>query len=517
MSHRKPFPTKFPTLSLIFLASLTVHCGQKSVSPKEPGTKQPPTQQPINAEQTPPTGSNNPVPPAGGPQIPEAHLTNLGDIVAAIGARQYHESGMTGARVKVAILDNGFTGVEQEIGKTLPPDTKIVQGVRNPPQDTLHGTRLAQIVYSVATGKSTYDAKLPGPQLYLINSNGFSNFNAAVDTAIAEGVQIILYSQVWEYGGNGDGSGFINQVVNRAIDKGIVWVNAAGNYGLTNFSTYVRTDIDGRQIILPHMRRFLRFVVPQQLTPVKFVISWNDFSDSMNYRTAIDLDMQIYNGRGVEIAKTELIQDGKEHFDDPLYTDHAREILRADLEPGIYYIAVTTKNATLSPNLKLRITADGYGVRFIDQSRNDSVLVPADNPRVLTVGAYDAAFSSEKQWLHGSVGKPDLWTVSRSVFSDGMDVRGTSTAAAIVAGALTLYSSAGNALTPASVRMAVQSAVLTRTANHGDLDAACRSYQEFSMDCPGTYPQAPLILRLPGELNARDPRYFTENAGPARR
>jgi hypothetical protein len=485
-------------LNLTMVLVFTIACGNQPS--KAPATAVSPTQSstshlaPVTTPSPLPSPSNG---EAGLPPIPQAELTNLKEILDAIGAQSSSAGETASKRVQIAILDNGFTGAEQEIGKTLALDTELIAGKKNPPQDTLHGTRMAQTIYAVATGKAQYDEKRIGPKLYLINANGYSNFNAAVDAAIEKNVDIILYSQVWEYGGNIDGSGFINTIVNRAVDRGITWVNAAGNYGLANYSTYARTDISGKNLILPHLQRYIRVVVPSEKTPVKFVLSWNDFSDDMNYRTAIDLDMQVVDRRGVVLAQTELIQDGKEHFNDPAYTDHAREILRVDLDPGIYYLAVTTKNQTLSPQLKLRITADGYGVRFIDSTRNDSVLVPADNPKVVTVGAYDAPFSSEKRWLSGSYGKPDVWTVSRSVFSDGMDVRGTSTAAAIFAGALSLHAANGNSIKPADVFREISTAVLTRTANHVDLDAACRTFKDFAMDCPGEYPQAPLILRVP--------------------
>jgi hypothetical protein len=485
-------------LNLTMIGVLIPACGKHET--KAPTTSDSPSQIPTShlAPEASPTPAPSPsTGPSGLPPIPQAQLTNLKEILEAIGSRPTSNTGATQKRIQIAILDNGFTGAEQEIGKTLPLDTELIPGKKNPPQDTLHGTRMAQTIYAVATGKEVNDEKLIGPKLYLLNANGYSNFDAAVNTAIEKNVDIILYSQVWEYGGNIDGSGFINSIVNRAVDRGITWVNAAGNYGLANYSTYARTDLSGKNLILPHMQRYIRVVVPSEKTQVKFVLSWNDFSDDMTYRTAIDLDMQVVDRRGVELAKTELIQDGKEHFNDPSYTDHAREILRVDLDPGIYYLAVTTKNQVLSPQLKLRITADGYGVRFIDSSRNDSVLVPADNPKVVTVGAYDAPFSSEKRWLAGSYGKPDVWTVSRTVFSDGMDVRGTSTAAAVFAGALVLHAANGHSIKPIDVFRDITTAALTRTANHADLDAACRTFKEFAMDCPGEYPQAPLILRVP--------------------
>jgi hypothetical protein len=97
---------------------------------------------------------------------------------------------------------------------------------------------MAQIVWAM-TGKHA-----EGPKFFLLNTNGLSNLKAAVEHAIQQKVDLILYSQVWPFGGNFDGTGFLNEQVNRATKEGIIWINAAGNNGNLVHNGYVKRQMD---------------------------------------------------------------------------------------------------------------------------------------------------------------------------------------------------------------------------------------------------------------------------------
>ena len=205
--------------------------------------------------------------------------TNLGslklkDIDTSIdqipGLREILNSGRNSDRVvKIAVLDNGFENLEAELGKSLPPDLKIERAPKNLTEMTEHGTRLAQIVYATASGSSTYDpARKPSIELKLYNSNGFTNFKASIDALIQDNTDIVLYSQIWEYGGNFDGYGFINAQVQRAIDADVLWVNAAGNFGLSHYSNYAHRLDDG-SLRLPHQQSGVK--MPAKNLPEKLV------------------------------------------------------------------------------------------------------------------------------------------------------------------------------------------------------------------------------------------------------
>src|SRR5690606_5114880 len=88
------------------------------------------------------------------------------------------------------------------------------------------------------------DLRYSPAELHLYHTYGYSNLKAAVEDAIKRKVDIVLYSQTWEYGGNFNGRGFINALVNKALDSGILWINNAGNFGRSTFNAPVRSGKD---------------------------------------------------------------------------------------------------------------------------------------------------------------------------------------------------------------------------------------------------------------------------------
>jgi hypothetical protein len=376
--------------------------------------------------------------------IDESALANTEEIIRRLGLASYHRAGFHGQRLKIAVLDNGFAGLSRSIGKRLPPNTRLFESPRSDMQVTSHGVKLAEIVYAVTTGFSSYQSHIPSPEILLFNSNGYTNFVGAVDRIIQEKVDIVLYAQVWEYGGNHDGGGFINRQVRRAIDAGIMWVNAAGNLGQGTWSGPVEID-QNLNVALPYPARggsYVRFTVPQDNTPVKIVLAWNDFDDSKDYKTPQDLDLIVEDAMGTEIATARLIQDG--HTDpatDARYSAHAREIVQLMMRPATYYLRVVAKSKNFDAHSRLRLTVDGVGVRVLDQTTEDTVLIPADNPDVLTIGASDVLYSGRKMSM-GLLVKPEINVISNVVFADGTSYQGTSAATALAVGAIAVFRSA---------------------------------------------------------------------------
>src|SRR5947209_7374915 len=74
-----------------------------------------------------------------------------------------------------------------------------------------HGLAMAQVVWAV-TGFHP-----GGPKFYLLNANGPTMLRRAVRYAIEQKVDIVLFSDVFEGGGNGDGRGPINRAVADAL------------------------------------------------------------------------------------------------------------------------------------------------------------------------------------------------------------------------------------------------------------------------------------------------------------
>ena len=293
---------------------------------------------------------------------------------------------------------------------------------------------MAEIAYAIASGSSQYVAGRPGPQIYLLNTNGFTNFKWAIDEVIRLGVDIVLYAQVWEYGGNVDGEGFINAEVQRALDRGITWINAAGNFGLSTFHSPVKVRPD-LNVTLPHEQQTIRLHVAQNFTPVKIVLAWNDFADTSEHHTRQDLDLILEDAYGREIDASRLLQEGRAPAGDRRYSSHAREIIRTTLDQGEYRLRVRAKSDNFDAASRLRITADGFGVTLLDRTTEQTILMPADHRGVLAIGASDSANSGEGFGRH----KPELLVPSAVVFADGTRITGTSAASAIAAGAIAVH------------------------------------------------------------------------------
>lgn len=372
-------------------------------------------------------------------------LQNLSDIITEIGLSPFHQRGLTGKGVRIAILDNGFLGWQQALGKRLPQGTTLDNGIENSQAQTAHGTRMAEIAYAVARGSlpGPLEDNESGPQIKLYNTNGFSNFEHAVKQVILDRVDIVLYSQVWEYGGNGDGQGFINKLVNEVVDQDILWINAAGNNGASTYQTPVRSSSEGLAL-LPYDGQYVRLQVTHDGTPVRVVLSWNDFNDSPEHKTAKDLDLRLSDCTGKKLKESALIQSGENlPSSQEGYSAYAREIIKTTLNQGVYCLSVPIMTRNFDGKSTLRLTADGFGVSFLDASVGGQLLIPADNPRVLVIGASDVSYSATgflEQAAPTTAAampqSPELKLNSQVIFGPNESYAGTSAAAAIAAGAL---------------------------------------------------------------------------------
>lgn len=454
------------TIFPVLLLALATACGQT----RAPWDQEKESE---HEEGTTPASPNSPKPDedvAKGPSVldqelpgGDAALTNLADVIAQQNLARFHRAGHRGQGLKIAVLDNGFVGLNRSLGKRLPPDTKLAKSPLPDMQQTNHGLKLAEIVYALATGDTRYDAGRPGPEIMLFNTNGFTNLKAAIDEVIAAKVDVVLYAQVWEYGGNFDGKGFINREVKRATDAGILWVNAAGNVGQSTYNGGVAADGNGA-VALPHEGKYVRFTVGQSGTPVKIVLAWNDFDESKDYKTPQDLDLVLEDQKSEEIGSGRLVQSGLDADQTKNFSAHAREIVNVTLFAGAYRLRVEQKSQNFDAQSKLRLSIDGEHVRMLDRSDDDTILIPADNPAVLTIGATDVDYSGKKTMADGTT-KPELSVKSEVRFDDGSAHFGTSAASAIAAATIALHLSEQGKMSREDVIRLLRDDALGRVVN----------------------------------------------------
>lgn len=385
-------------------------------------------------------------------------FTNLETYKESLGFNKIYKNETPSRRLKVAVFDKGFYGYKEQIGVTLPRSTRYVAGPVAEPDDNKveHGLRMAQILIGMMTDDLNHADWVPEFALY--NVYGYSNFKAAVDDVIAKKYDVVLYSEVWEYGGNSDGKGFINRQVSRATKAGILWVNAAGNFGLTTYNSYVQTVSDS-WIKLPDRNNGLEVVCEKTKSgkcPVKIVLSWNDFKDDVELGTDKDLDIALTDDFLNVVQSSSLKQSADPKEERPGHSKYPREIISAELTPGTYYLRVKNRSNNFGSKDRLRITVDGDGLKMPSHSKDSSLLNPADNPSVITVGASD----SDRSSVSASLKKPDLLAPSSISLADtDEEFRGSSNSAAIVA--------AGVAMVKAMDPSMNRSAILKRITRGG--------------------------------------------------
>jgi hypothetical protein len=368
---------------------------------------------------------------------------NISSIQDSLGFTRLYDAKTT-RTVKIAVFDKGFSGYEAEIGKSLPAKTYYVPGPVAAPDDlkTEHGLRMAQIITSLVTDEMQNPDVIR--EFYLYNVFGYSNFKAAIDDAIARHIDVISYSEVWEYGGNNDGQGFINKQVSRATAAGITWVNAAGNFALTTYNSGITTVADD-WVKLPDQNNALSIRCEQSTAGkcnIKVVLSWNDFKNDVDPGTKKDLDLALADDLLNVVQSSALQQSNDPKEERPGYSKYPREILTAEIKPGNYFLRVKNRSKNFGRNDQLRITVDGESITMPSHSNNESVLNPGDNPTVITVGASDSNRSSVSAKMH----KPDLVAPSSMVLQDGSEFRGSSNSTAIVAAGIALLKSQNSKL-----------------------------------------------------------------------
>ncbi|MBF0207196.1 MAG: S8 family serine peptidase [Oligoflexia bacterium] len=404
-------------------------------------------------------------------------------LLIQFGINPYHVSDQQLQNVKIAILDNGFGGYAPE-KELLPTSTQLVQLTQIPQGSTNHGLGMAQIVWAL-TGQ------LPnGPSFYLVNTNGFSNFKAAVQYVIDQKMDIVLYSQVWPFGGNYDGNGFINALVTKAVQAGVIWINAAGNYGYKVYNGYVIDTCD----------KSLRFENKFDEGSATITLSWNDFTDDDSYNSSKDLDLFVYDENEKLVASSTYIQrnEAPAPGKDPLLSSHAREVITLqDLDKGIYKIKIKMKSNNFIPSDRLRIIIKDdreEAISFVDHTNDGEIMPPADNPLAITVGE-GVKFSSIGPTADGRV-KPDTIIQDATVaFSNGMGTRGSSNAAAIFTGIVSVMKAYAPQLKIEHLRELIRLNQQTRISGVSVGVGVGAGYADL-MECPSNEPIEPRLQQL---------------------
>ena len=325
------------------------------------------------------------------------------------GSAAWNREGYTGRGVKVGIIDVGFEGFRGLMGTELPATVAarcytetgvFTRDLTDCAVDGNHGTSVAETVIDIA----------PKVSLYIANPVSRGDLRQTVAWMVSEGVLVINESLRWPFDGPGDGtSPFSNSPLNtvdRAVDGGAVWVNAAGNLARTTwFGDYVDTDGDDFVSFAEPEVEFVRLDVKEG-ERVVVQLRWEDDWDG----AATDLDLYLYNAgtRLFTHVKSEDEQSGK-RGQVPL----ERFWFTLEGDSNAFGVMVNHFSGGIPDWIQLGV----WGVAEIEHyTGNGSINNPSEsaNPGMLAVGAahwYDVhaiePYSSRGPTPDGRV-KPDI-------------------------------------------------------------------------------------------------------------
>jgi len=172
--------------------------------------------------------------PVGGSQVMDV----AEETISAIGADAYHAVGVTGAGVRVAVIDAGFSELSAAQAAGDLPFAILQADLAGGGIDagTAHGTAMAVLVHRIA----------PDAELHLLRVLDEIDLADAVAYCRGEGVDVVLHGLAWYNTGDLDGEDPIEHLASRAIDAGILWVNPAGDGSLGVWQgAWSDADLDG--------------------------------------------------------------------------------------------------------------------------------------------------------------------------------------------------------------------------------------------------------------------------------
>ena len=360
------------------------------------------------------------------------------------GSLEWNQAGFRGQGIKVGVIDSGFEGIRELLGSELPQTVKgrcyrvsvdeVTNNLQHCENGKDHGTRVAEAIMDIA----------PEASLYIANPRvGPGDLEGAVDWMISEGVLVINYSKGRVFDGPGDGTSPSSSsplnIVDRAVERGILWVNSAGNNAQDTWFKRGLSDTDGNKFLEFEDGREEIVATGARKLQLRWAGNWG--------RETRDLDLYLYDLNGQPVEEGDDHQEGDDG-------SNPYEVITIK-EEGTYKVKVAARGDNLPQWMQLVM----WGEKLDLSSGNGSITNPAEstNPGMLTVGAANwrrpdriAAYSSRGPTPDGQV-KPDIVGVDCGETALRSEFCGTSQAAPHVAGMAVLVRQLFPSYTPAEV------------------------------------------------------------------
>lgn len=369
---------------------------------------------------------------------PVAHGALLSQGGVRMGADALWSRGLLGQGQTVAILDEGFAGLDRSISLGELPGRDRLEirlfddqggegGLTEFGVPTQHGVRMAELVHDLA----------PQARLVLVGYRTQEQFAQAAAWIAGRGIRIVSHSNSF-LTPPFDGTGPAARAVDAAAAAGVLWVNSSGNYAQRHW----RGTAPPGGAVVP--------IAPAAGTPMLFSLTWA----APGTTATLALERQDAAGAWAEVQRSA-----------PAGPLHALTTpLTAD---GAPYRLVLRQTAGAPATLDLFSQTVGFGALAAAEG---SVPTPGDAAGALTVGAVKwTGVAREPYSSAGPTGdgraKPDL--VGPTYVTSNPEwpgTAGTSAATAHVAAAAALLrqarEAAGLPVAPADLRAALAATAL---------------------------------------------------------
>lgn len=344
-------------------------------------------------------------------------------LVRSIGLFPYRRQGFTGQGIRIGVIDTGFGNI---FNFEILANRRITVPLMNNGESSIvelqadentHGTDVLFVAHSIA----------PDSDYYACRYITYEEFSFCVDWMMSQNVHIINHS-VGVPALPLNGRNRWAQEVDRAARQGILWVNAAGNFGSSHINEFF-TDTNGDTY---HEFRGPGRIDSLILEPVgdiegRILLSWEVVPPSSTLpANAIDLDLEVRDTFNNIVAISSQVQSGNP-------SHNALEIARVTLNQTLH-VRVRNVDGNTS-NVRIVLFAEFVSVSSAEGI--GSIIAPADSVNALTVGALQgnqiAPYSSRGPLSDGTL-KPDVVAPGEVYLPDGRMFVGTSVAAPVVAG-----------------------------------------------------------------------------------
>ena len=309
------------------------------------------------------------------------------------GASAYHSAGYAGSGVKVAVIDLGFEGLSTAISHGEVSNTAITVDCTGSScvstdfstETDFHGTAVAEVVHDMA----------PEAELYLIKVYDTLDLRDAKNYAIGNGIKIINHSVTYPNTNFSGGECYYFNATctaNDAYSKGILWVNAMGNWANRHYgATFTDPDGDGFHNVAGDDETINIEASAGDLIDV--YLTWDAWP-----ATDQDYDLGLFDSNINLVASSEDYQTGTQPPTEAIYY--------SVLATGTYHLKIRKYSATSDH----RLAVFSYYHNLDPATASNSLVSPADATGVMAVGAIDY-----ENWTTG----PQESFSSRGPTSDG--------------------------------------------------------------------------------------------------